>query len=324
MNLHIFGEAELMPPTWLQDPTKPYYLFNPAVVRFRDQILMTYRVVTADGRRRLAICRLNETMQVVPGTVVPFSDSIVDGGDWYADARFCSFRDRLYLHYNDGYREPNHIYLVEVDPVSLTACRPARELHLEGARRLVEKNWMLFAHDDALWAVYSICPQVILQLTLPEAGPVLCRRVYQQDWDTTAYTAQFGELRGGTPPVRVGNQYVSSFYSAYPVRGWRRLCLRFLRQPLSKILRYVGGAYGFAAEPPFTPLWFSSTPLLLPPPLPRRHQPQLDRRVERSAYPCGAILQDGLWFVAFGAQNEYCCLAMLPVATLAEISLVHK
>lgn len=321
MHLHIFDKADLMPPSWLQDSTKPYYLFNPGLVRYGDQILMSYRVITANGQRRLAICRLNEAMQVVPGSAVPFSDSIVDGGDWHADARFCSFRDRLYLHYNDGYRQPNHIYLIEVDPGSLRACTPARELLLEGPRRLVEKNWMLFAHDNELWAVYSICPQIILRVALNDHGPILCRPVYQHAWDATPYTTQFGELRGGSPPVRVGDQYISFFHSAYRVRFWRRLCFRLLRKRPTKILRYVGGAYGFAAQPPFAPLWYSPTPLLQPSTRLRRNQSQLDQRVERSVYPCGALFQDQQWLVTFGAQEEYCCLATLPVDLIAKHTL---
>ncbi|CAN5476031.1 hypothetical protein BH10CHL1_BH10CHL1_39650 [soil metagenome] len=269
---------------------------------------MAYRVVTPDRRRLLALCRLTSAMQIVPGSVVPFSDSIQAGGDWHADARFCIFRDRLFIHYNDGYRKPNHIYLVEVDPDTLAARGPARVLVLDGPQRAVEKNWMLFAHDDELWAIYSICPHVVLRLSWGEVGSVVCQRAYQHAWDATAYALPFGELRGGAPPVRLGDQYVSFFHSSFLVHPLRRLLFKVLRKRPTNILHYVGGVYGFAAKPPFTPLWLQPTPILMPPSLPRHHA-QLSPIVEYSAYPCGAVLQNQRWILSFGARNEYCCLA---------------
>ncbi len=273
--------------------------------------------MTADGRRRLALCRLTPTLQVVPGSVVPLSDSIQAGGDWHADARFCTFGGRLFLHYNTGFRpQPNQIYLVEIDPDTLLARGPARELVLTGPRRQVEKNWMLFAHDDDLWAIYSISPHVVLRVELGESGPIICRQVYCQEWNVTPYLKQFGEPRGGAPPVRVGDEYVSFFHSSFRVRPLRRLLLRLQQKPRDKTLRYVGSLYGFAAEPPFTPLWMRTAPVLLPPSLPRRQHPQLDRRVEYSAYPGGLLIEDGHWIVAFGAQEEYCCLGQFDAAQM--------
>jgi hypothetical protein len=317
MALSLFDSAALMPQVWLNHSPTTYYVFNPAITCFQGQHLLSYRVVTADGRRRLALCRLTPTLQVVPESVTPFSDTLAMGGEWHADPRFCSFRERLYIHYNDGSgQKPNHIYLVEVDPATLTARGPARELVLAGSRHKVEKNWMLFAHGDDLWAIYSISPHIVLRVELGESGPVICRPAYCHDWNVTPYQKQFGEPRGGAPPVQVGDQYVSFFHSSFRVRPLRRLLLRLQQKPRDKTLRYVGSLYGFAAEPPFTPLWMRTSPVLLPPSLPRRRHPQLDRRVEHSAYPGGLLLEDGHWIVAFGAQEEYCCLGQFDAAQM--------
>jgi predicted GH43/DUF377 family glycosyl hydrolase len=148
----------------------------------------------------------------------------------------------------------------------------------------------------------------VLKVEIGESGPVVCREAYRQNWQVAAYAAHYGELRGGAPPVRIGDQYVSFFHSVFPVRLLRRCLFRLLRKRPDKVIRYVGGVYGFAAEPPFAPCWLRTTPVLLPPPLPRRRPVQLDRRVEQSVYPCGAIFHDQRWVVSFGAQEEYCCL----------------
>jgi hypothetical protein len=210
-----------------------------------------------------------------------------------------------------GQQGVNQIYLVEVDPVRLIPQGRPRPLLLAGQRRPVEKNWMLFEHNGELWAIYSIAPHVVLQVTLGDDGPVLCHPAYQHEWDAQAYTRRYGELRGGAPPVRVGDQYVAFFHSSFIAHPWRHRFLRLLRQAPTNTIHYVGGVYGFAAEPPFAPLWLHPSPLLMPPLLPRRRQ-QLNPIVEYSAYPCGAIWQDQQWLVTLGARNEYCCLAQVP------------
>lgn len=317
--VRLFDSQKLVPTAWAE-PKAPYYCFNPAITLFRGQRLMIYRVVTADGRRRQALCRLTANFQVVPESVVPFSDGIENGSDWHADARFCTIGDRLFVHYNDGARRgrtQNHIYLVEIDPEHLWPIGPARELVLDEGRRPVEKNWMLFAHEGKLWAIYSIAPQVVLHVTLGTDGPVVCRRVYAHEWDVKLYAARYGELRGGTPPVRVGDHYISYFHSSFMAHPLRRLW-RLLGKVPSNLIHYVAGVYCFAAAPPFAPLALHPKPLLLPPRLPRRY-PALHPRVEYSVYPCGVILEDSQWHITFGARNEYCCLTTLAADNISRL-----
>lgn len=324
--LQIFAQETLLPRAWATYPLAQCYFFNPAITRFGDRLIMSYRVVTPDGQRRLALCRLTADFAVVPESLVPLSDFMQTGGDWHADARFCAFQDRLFIHYNDGSqrgRSANHLYWVEIDPERLTPLREPQELVLDGPRRAVEKNWMFFAHDGALWAIYSIAPHIVLSVTLAESGPIHCRPVYTQSWDVTAYTARYGQLRGGAPPVRVGDHYVTFCHSAFVAHPWRRRFFRLLRKAPTNITHYVGGVYGFAAEPPFAPLWLCATPPIFPPHLPR-HRPQLNPVVDYSAYPCGALLQDGQWIVSFGARNEYCCLARLPATAMTSAPLISS
>jgi predicted GH43/DUF377 family glycosyl hydrolase len=317
--IQLFDETALTPNAWVNGAITPCHLFNPAITRFQGQLLLIYRVVTPDGCRRLAMCRLTDDRQVVPGSVTPFSDFLQAGGDWHADGRFCPFGDRLFVHYNDGglrgRQGVNQIYLVEVDPARLLPQGLPRPLLLTGPRQPVEKNWLLFEHDGEMWAIYTIAPHVVLHVTLGQDGPVLCRPVYQHDWDAQSYTRRYGQLRGGAPPVRVGDQYVVFFHSSFVARPWRHRLYRLLRQPPTNTIYYVGGVYGFAAQPPFAPLWLHPLPLLMPPRLPRRRQ-QLNPAVAYSAYPCGAIWEDQQWLVTLGGRDEYCCLTQVAPAAI--------
>lgn len=317
-SLHVFETSSLLPQAWADTGARNGIAFNPAITLFQDQLIMAYRVVTPDGRRRLAICRLTPELRVVPRSVAPLSDSIQNGGEWHADARFCASNGRLFVHYNDGWQKNgNHIFLVELDPDTLQATGPARHLVLDGPRQTTEKNWLLFEYEGELWAVYRIAPHIVLRLEFSPRGDVTCYRVYESFWDASAYSAHHGQLRGGTPPIRLDNTCYSFFHSAYPVSRLPRLLGRALPMLRRQNVRYVAGFYGFAATPPFRPVCFSPMPVLTPGVHSyRRHYPALNKSVERSVYPTGAVVSGGQWWVSYGLNDELCCLETFDHAML--------
>lgn len=338
-----FNDADLIPSHWGDARTdQTMRAYNPAITRFRKRLLMAYRVDSGVGsriQRRIGLCELDESLCVIPGTVTPVSDSILGGHPLHYDPRFLIFQDRLFIHYNNNFNTlPNHIYLVELDPHTYRAVSGARELRLVGPRQPVEKNWMLFEHAAELFAVYQPSPHRVLRVVLGDGGDVPCEPIYEVAWDVSSYTGRFGELRGGTPPVRSGNVYVSFFHSVRPVSSLYGLLQhwpvsadttlpqylarvnRRLRRHLGRV-RYSAGAYTFAAAPPFRPLWMTAAPVLQP----ERELPyQLRRRVNPQAdgivYPCGAIpWHEGRWLVSYGVHDEHCQLRQislpLPVVT---------
>lgn len=332
-----FLSDTLLPATWRGADTAAYLrIYNPAIVCYRGRYLMAYRIDSGwrqTARRRIALCQLNEQWQVVPGSVVPLSDSIREGGDWHYDPRFLVYRGRLFIQYNNNFQtRPNQIFLVELDPDTLAAPAPARPLHLAGPRRDIEKNWMLFEHQRELLAVYNIASHKILRLNLTGTGPVVCNSAFQADWDVSNYAAIWGEPRGGAPPVRHGEVYVSFFHSRYPVSRLRWL-LRYwpipsgaklprylaaiewrLRRPFSQV-RYAGGVYAFEAKPPFRPVWLPPQPLLRPEDEPpRQHYRRANSIANGVVYPCGAVpLGEKAWLVSYGLHDERCCLRRLAV-----------
>ena len=79
-----------------------------------------------------------------------------------------------------------------------------------------EKNWLFFEHEGVLHVVYSLspfCVYKIIDARQDSAEKVLCVawRFYQEDLSTA-------ELRGSTPPVRIGQTYYLFAHSrAYDV-----------------------------------------------------------------------------------------------------------
>lgn len=328
--------ADLLPKAWQPGPWgDDFAVYNPAITQHRGRLLMAYRVDLGRGRgmqRKIGLCELGANFAPVSGSVRPLSDAITSPNPYHYDPRFLRYQDRLFIHYNNNAQSrPNQIFLVELDGDTLEPRSPARPLHLTGPRREIEKNWMLFEHAGDLLAVYQIAPHTILRLDLSGAGAVACDTLYTTDWDVSAYAERFGMPRGGAPPVRRGDIYLSFFHSRYPVsslRGvlrywpvreeWRlpryvAAIERRLRWPFEQF-RYVAGVYTFAAEPPFRPRRLVETPLLHPEAEAPYTQPR--RRINPSAdgivYPCGALpWADGRWLVSYGLHDERCCLRLV-------------
>lgn len=156
-----------------------------------------------------------------------------------------------------------------------------------------EKNWTWFEHADEVGSfstmhyVYSISPHVVVSTIAQMAQ----NRI---PW-------QYGEPRGGTPPVRVGDEYISFFHSSLP---W---------QPPKR--RYFMGAYTFSAKPPFEPLRSTRAPLLI-----GSEQDMRSLNSPLVVFPCGALKDkdDGEWLVTFGLNDEHCAWIRIPDDALQE------
>lgn len=341
----------LLPAPWLREARgQDVRVYNPALTRYRGRLLVACRVDSWEHAQcRIAVCVLDDQLQVAHNSARSFSDTVRDGGSSHFDPRFLVYRDRLFIHYNNNFRtRPNQIFLVEVDPDTLAARSPARPLHLEGPRQEIEKNWMFFEHDGDLFAVYRVAPHTILRVNLESPGPIECHPVDTAAWDVSTYADRFGLPCGGAPPVRRGNAYVSFFHSRRPIsplrwvlRHWpvvpdanpsrqgagphttaRRVLVKIerrLRQPLAQV-RYYAGAYAFAAAPPFRPLWLTPEPVLRPEDeRPRQQRVRANPYASGVVYPCGAVPWDeGSWLVSYGAQDERCCLRCVRLPALEQ------
>ncbi len=307
--LDLLPVEPLLPASWRHEAApERCCFFNPSIATHDGGLILAYRVVLPDLRRRIAICRLDHEYRVMPGSAVPLSDLLVDGGPWHADPRCCSFGGRLLLHFNNGNPNPNDIFLVELDPATLHPLGPCRTLVLDHPRSPVEKNWMFFAHDDALYAVYSIAPHRVHRVELDGAGPVRCRSAHCTTWDSRGLSARYGDPRGSAPPIRCGDLYYSFFHTRHrrPL-ATRLVNAAFRGQPLGAFT-YGTGVYAFRAEPPFAPAWCSPGLLFEPPLRPRAERPALSPWNDSVLYVSGAILDGDRWIVSAGAHTDGCAL----------------
>ncbi|MBM2845744.1 MAG: hypothetical protein HW407_1056 [Bacteroidetes bacterium] len=147
-----------------------------------------------------------------------------------------------------------------------------------------EKNWLWFEHDGIVRLLYTANPHTIYDTfnfvigTKHESPGVL--------WN-------YGEVRGGTPPIRVGDEYFTFFHSR---TKW-----------IPPKCRYHMGCYAFEAKPPFKVTRCTTKPLL--------SGSELDRRnlgAPLVVFPEGSKFVDGKWLVVGGSNDCQCFWQYIP------------
>lgn len=145
-----------------------------------------------------------------------------------------------------------------------------------------EKNWMWFAHAGKLHFVYTVHPHVVV-----ETDGV---RIVQQHKTDFSSVWRHGELRGGTNPVRIGDEYLAFFHSSVP---WKHIPKYGERR------RYHMGAYTFEAEAPFRVKRMTPNPLLT--------GSEFDPQIPGSpavVFPCGLIIEpSGHLYCTYGVND---------------------
>lgn len=308
----VFAADELLPDAWRSAVGGgPVRMFNPALLAHGQggEWLFAYRVVAPDGLRRIALCRLDAKLRVIPGSAQPLSDGFrFRPGSaypdvvhtWFADPRLYRFGSRLFLYWNSGWHEPqNHQFVHELDSRTLTPLGWACELTLaSGARQKLEKNWTLFGDDiGRVHAVYSVTPHRVIAGSLAGDGDLRLEEVAATPLALEGFPACHGGLRGGTPPQRTPEGYLSFCHSVHDgTAGYV----------------YAASAYRFAAHGDFAPTHRPRQTLPLANPFgARRVHAALNPAVGEVLYPCGAARAGERWLVSHGINDEHCAISIL-------------
>lgn len=156
-----------------------------------------------------------------------------------------------------------------------------------------EKNWLWFEHDKAHHMVYTTIPHQVAVFRGYGAERTYATSLASEPW-------KHGTLRGGTPPVRVGDEYWSFFHSSLPWQNKKR--------------RYYMGAYAFAATAPFHITRMTPAPILTG----SQHDPW-SPNLPLVIFPGGAIYRDGKWLVVFGVNDCRCGWMAIPHGDLTKL-----
>ena len=156
-----------------------------------------------------------------------------------------------------------------------------------------EKNWLWFFFDGKPHLLYNADPWTVVECD-SNFLPVKEHKGPSVKW-------QYGTIRGGTPPVRIGNEFWTFFHSSV---DWN-----------PPFRRYHMGALCFKAEPPFTPTQLTPHPILT--------GSQNDVWMQRKPlviFPGGCLFENSKWFIVGGVNDLKCFWAEIPYEDVLVLS----
>lgn len=285
-------QASLIPQRLLKDSPRNY---NPSICRFNGRVWMAYRSHRPDGRCGIAIC------EFVDGDTAPKQSQWLDlggatGGEHHEDPRLFIFNGEMHVAFIETVFPPNRNYIAVQKYARLKHSKGWKVAEVFRPRfgknyaEAQEKNWQFFERNGKLCATYSSDPLVFITLVGDRVVDTVVKPGVVWPW---------GEVRGGTPPIRWGGLWLTFFHSSTPAidGAWRR---------------YWMGAMTFDDD--FNVVGLSSRPLAGGSEADEHgHDPREGSNWKPYVvFPGGAIdHKEGGWLVALGVNDWRCALARI-------------
>lgn len=154
-----------------------------------------------------------------------------------------------------------------------------------------EKNWVFFKSGGVWRFIYDARSQVVV-----DASTLVSTESYT-DWSKW----KFGVPRGGTPPLLIGDKWITFFHSSLP---WLRNGGRN---------RYWWGAYEFENREPFRITRYTVEPLMCGCP----NKP--DRIIPHALqFPCGALVDGDDFLISAGVNDDLSVWMRIPQKEIQE------
>ncbi len=284
--------------------------WNPGLLEYEGKLWLAYRFHRREAKQRcgIAICALGPDFQ--PTETSQFLKLVgPTGTEHHEDCRLFMFDGKPHMSYTEmrGYR-PGIDYTCIVKYARLSLDSKGRwsveeEFHPQfgwNSGFAKEKNWVFFEHKGGLFCVYS---------TQPEHQIIHVRgnKVDKETYVTPGPVWHWGAIRGGTPPVWIGDRWLAIFHSSMPT------------EVAPHFVRYYAGAYTFEAEPPFKILQVSECPIMSGS---EEDGHQVDPRYVDGwkpyvVFPCGLVQEpDGKFLVSLGINDWQCAVARFSLEQL--------
>jgi predicted GH43/DUF377 family glycosyl hydrolase len=269
--------------------------FNPSIVSWKGKLLMSFRNI-ADPKdsynsSQIGVVWLNDSFETEGESQILLGPSRAE------DARLIVDEDHLYMIYSDnedlfiskgGFR----VYVAELeeDDKRISIKSKERLEKFEGANPLCrEKNWTPFIYQSNLLLSYSLNPHLVFK---PLFGRGECETVGSS---IVPLAWKWGELRGGTQLLSIGDRYLTFFHSS--------LRMSSEASQGKPMLHYFMGAAIFEGNSPFQMTHISPEPIVgvnfFAGPFYQQYWGSW-----RGIFPGGFIFNDEFIWVVYGKQNR--------------------
>jgi len=268
--------------------------FNPSITRWESSLLLSFRI--RDPLKN-STCRIGFVFLDLDFNLISEPQEIflnTPKPSFAQDPRLIVINDVLYMVYSNMVKTPKgdvrRVFYTQLqyDGKKFTAAAPEAILNFPLAEiNHQEKNWVPFDFCGNLLLAYSIIPHRIMQ-PLPKTNScqlfASTKASFKWDW---------GGLRGGTPALLVGNEYLAFFHCSKSMES--------VHSDKKNIPHYFMGAYTFDKESPFSIRKVSPEPIFgadfyTGP----AHKPWKPLRV---VFPGGFVFDDQHIWVVYGRQD---------------------
>lgn len=296
--------------------------FNPSIISCNGQILMCFRTRDPITKmtHQIGFVWLDEKFNLISDPhLLEIDHENPYHPPYFQDPRLIESGGKIYIVYNNvigSYElEIRRMFIAELNyhngRFSLGHARPLTRFDGAGNQPR-EKNWVPFDYHGNLMLSYSLLPHKVL---LPLAKKTICKTVATTDSDITW---NFGQLRGGTPAILEGHEYLAFFHSSKDMRS--------AHSPVDKISHYFIGAYTFAPHPPFNITKISPNPIVGKDFY--HGNTYKTWKPLRVVFPGGFISSENYIWIAYGKQDHEIWIvkldkkglfnSLIPVTTLCE------
>lgn len=254
------------------------YAFNASLIRHRGRLLLAHRDGWAGSD--IHVAELADDYRVLRPTRLALVHLRAAVGR--EDPRLFLAGDELRLHFIGVERDRGRIRTSQMY-ARLNDDLTVRSVHypeLAGRQEPMEKNWSPFFHEGEHLAVYQTGPRhVVIRIAGDRAERVADTPV-DLPWAG-------GVMRGGAPPVRVGDHYYHWFHG---------------KTGPDRSPHYNVGLAVFEARPPFRVVALSPRPMLWASAADNAAHPHPNYCAV--SFPCGSLLEGGLWKVSMGWNDR--------------------
>ncbi len=286
--------------------------FNPSLFKHDEKFILTFRYTPHEDAlwiSYIGIVILDESLEPVSEPqLVDTRSGNFNTPSQSEDCRIFSCDNKLYLIYNDNTEntgalptDRRDMYVAELTQENgrYAVSPPLKLMHeTQYSKQLWQKNWVPFEWEGTLLLSYTVTPHEIL---LPDLQTGLCKPLYKTSgkikWD-------WGKIRGGTPAIKVGDDYLAFFHSS-----------RINRSQASKgkrVWHYYMGAYLFSSEPPF------KIKKYLPSPLIGEDFYTESDSIKHVVFPGGFVIDDNKIHIAYGKDDSEIWIATIEKNTLLD------
>jgi predicted GH43/DUF377 family glycosyl hydrolase len=279
------------------------HAFNPGIVRWNDKLLLCFRFIP-DAKQtfhsHIGLVWLNDDFSIISTPEILHLQASSHVPERIDDARLIVVAGKLYLVYSNNIDEKVsrggfRMFIAELRQDvhgKFFAYTSERLSYFSGeSQALREKNWVPFDCQGKLLLAYSITPHLIFAPLLD--GSEACEMISLSSQNSNAWN--WGTLRGGTPAMKIGEDYLSFFHSSVKMAS--------VHSDAKETMHYFMGAYTFSAEPPFALKYISPEPIFGK----NFYQGAKYKPYWGSVnvvFPCGFVFNDNYIWVTYGRQDH--------------------